>query len=729
MTSYEDLAKLTREQKYDILTKDFLERDGDTFVRIRQTDRLGWEDTLPKDSPYSAMILNPKSDRELYKNAMNLARQMIVAMDTPFKVNVYIDSDMNCTDSHSVFVATKVFDDPDLTLGQKLDTFLGATIHEGSHLLYTDWETVKNSKHGNRVLHDLQNILEDEMIERRLGEHKPGLANFLKATKYYYFGKYSKQVDTARLNDATRLVNAILALVRYPASLTPKDIEDFSDELIIAREILTPYPENTEQCNAKALEIYGLLKKFMQKQEEEQEQEESEQKQNGKGKGEGQSNQSKGSGQSGSDGEEQDEDEDEGEGESSENGQSQKGSKQGKGKGKGKSKDSDESGSDNGGQEEGQDENGEDQSEGTDEGSDGEEQDEDEDEGEDKSSGKKKSGRNSNQSEGNDSGTGKQEPSDKDVENALDAILKAIEDNLSKDPTEPGKNGLDKDDMADATKRDRRKIAKECDGQLEIGDTPNVILLKKDPNRRRYEESYRRINKYIPATATILRQKATSYEYNLSGLRNGRLDTNKLAEARQGVQTVYMQKGRVNCDKTNLVLLIDESGSMHGLRSMMAMDTAVLISEAMKSIPIVNTYIYGYTENRDTVLFPYKEEGKPFDKYTLGSVDSYSNTPTSEAIRECVSRVRKRSKEQTLLFVISDGCANTGEGPVRQEVEKAKNSGFTTIGISISSALSEARLKAMYDHYIVVNDISTLARDLGIVIKKQILNKTKRRSI
>ena len=36
-----DISNLTPEEKLDLLTKDFLERDGDHFVRIRKEGRLG----------------------------------------------------------------------------------------------------------------------------------------------------------------------------------------------------------------------------------------------------------------------------------------------------------------------------------------------------------------------------------------------------------------------------------------------------------------------------------------------------------------------------------------------------------------------------------------------------------------------------------------------------------------------------------------------------------------
>ena len=254
---------MTREERARLLERDFLDRDGETYVRIRKEGRIGWEDSLPKGAAYSSAIMSPKSDKELLTNATRLARQMITAMDTPYRVNVYIDSNKSLTDSRSVFVATEVFDDGDLTLGQKLDTFLGLAIHEGSHLLYTDFEEL--DKKADKLTRLIQNILEDEMIERKLGERKPGLANFLTAAKYYHFGRYErrKEEENVPSDPIARLFNAILATVRYPSALTEEMRDEFGAELLEIRDILTPYPERTADTMEKAKEILEVMRRFM----------------------------------------------------------------------------------------------------------------------------------------------------------------------------------------------------------------------------------------------------------------------------------------------------------------------------------------------------------------------------------------------------------------------------------------------------------------------------------
>ena len=196
------METMTASQKMEVLTKDFLERDGDHFVRIRKSGRLGWESTLPEDGAYSEFMLHPDTQEDLIKNAYKVASDMITVMDAPFKVNIAITPDNSCTDAQTVWVATKVFDDPDLSTGKKLDTFVGLAVHEGCHLLYTKFE--EGRKCSNQIVHSLQNIIEDERIERECGESKPGLANFLKASKYYYFDKYREDMQKAgQMRDST----------------------------------------------------------------------------------------------------------------------------------------------------------------------------------------------------------------------------------------------------------------------------------------------------------------------------------------------------------------------------------------------------------------------------------------------------------------------------------------------------------------------------------------------
>ena len=607
---------MTREERSRLLERDFLDRDGETYVRIRKEGRIGWEDSLPKGAAYSAAIMSPRSDRELLTNATRLARQMITAMDTPYRVNVYIDSDRSLTDSRSVFVATEVFDDGDLTLGEKLDTFLGLAIHEGSHLLYTDFGAL--DKKADKLTHMIQNILEDEMIERKLGERKPGLANFLTAAKYYHFGRYERR----------------------------KEEENVPSDPVARREIL----EIMRRFMAESKERQGQVGKDGQRQP-------GEDRQSGGNRSGGQGSEDNGS--PGSGGETPDEEKD-----------LRTGSPGG--------------------------------------------------EGHDTSGSPVSSGEDSKTSGGDG-------PTPGEMEKALEGILKAASE-LTGDPAGEGVNPLRSEDMASAAKARGHLLARECDGELETGQTPGTVIIRQEPDPGKYNESLSRVRRHIPSIAAALRLNNDDYRYSVTGLRSGLLDTNRLAEARQGVQTVHMRKGRMSSDRTGIALVIDESGSMRGTRETLARDTAVLVNEAVGNIPGVTLHIYGYSSGGNGAeLYPYREGAAPDNKYRLGAITSRGCTPTAQAILEAAARVRARGNgDKTVMLVISDGNADTGPRPVREAVDGIRRMNIEVIGVSVSSDLDQERLGRMYDNWIMMDDLPDLASRLARTVKEAIIRNSVR---
>lgn len=254
---------MTKEEKKRVLGTDLLDRDQTTFVHIRRTGRLGWESMIPEGGNYSDVLTDGAPTSDLIRQAYRMAGHLLVAMDTPYRVTVRLSPDSSCTDSKVVYVATKVFDDADLSVGQKLDTFLGLAIHEGCHLRWTDFGTAAPE---NRNVASLRNIIEDERIERLCGEEMPGYANFLVATKYYYFDRYSR--ESAGTGDplpaGARLLNAVLAMVRYPRSIVEADLDEFADVLYDVREVLLDWPSSTAGSHEAAEKIYEILRSWFE---------------------------------------------------------------------------------------------------------------------------------------------------------------------------------------------------------------------------------------------------------------------------------------------------------------------------------------------------------------------------------------------------------------------------------------------------------------------------------
>ena len=171
----------------------------------------------------------------------------------------------------------------------------------------------------------------------------------------------------------------------------------------------------------------------------------------------------------------------------------------------------------------------------------------------------------------------------------------------------------------------------------------------------------------IPAISKIMKGHCREYKLVHRSMRSGVLDTNKLAEAFQGVPTVYLREGEVKTDKVAVCVLIDESGSMSGSRIYAARDTAVLINEAMGQVPNVELFIYGHSGDMKrpyaTEMYVYREK-EYAPKFALGSVIARSQNRDGVAILEVAKRVRRQTKNPVLFFILSDGipCAGSYGG-------------------------------------------------------------------
>lgn len=652
--------KATGKELIEKLSKDWLERDGDSFVKIRTKGRLGWEGSLKEGTPYSSYLLESPSMEELIKRAYALARNTISAMDIPSKVTVRLGGGGSCTEGRNVYVATDYFDDDALATGEKLDIFLGLTAHEGSHLLYTEFPMMKKAAGVHPLCAKLLNIIEDERIERNLGEDKPGLANYLKAVKRHYFGRYSGMTEgSEEASPLQKILNCILGLIRYPRLLREEEMVEFGELLLKVEKILTPYPDSTASAERAAEKIFELIIKEYGR-------------------------------ESGS------EKEDSGEGKASPE-ESEK-----------ESPSPEES---------------DDSTDGNDAGESGEGTDSESDSGEE-----------------NAKDTGEDRPSErsreenvKAMESDLEKIADALEE-VAGGPVQPdieGCSSLRRDRMADAVSTDRELLAKICEGEVETGSSKDVIFTRQKEYRDGYMSALEEVKQYVPAVRKVVKGRCVEYSLTHLGMRSGVLDTGKLAEAVQGVPTVYKRQGEVRSDRACVCMLVDESGSMyrHG-RMLAARKTAVLLNEALSSIPNIELFIYGHTADCErsgvTELNIYREKGYA-PKYALGSLEPRSNNRDGLAILETALRVRKQTKEEVLMFIISDGepaaenyFGMRAIGHTKECVEKAEAMGFRIVQICINASYDPA---LMFRHFIKMENLGTLARDLGREIAKALSSK------
>ena len=618
MTTKIDTSKVLTDKYIDELMDDWFERDGETFTKIRKKGRIGWEETLEEGEAYSAYLLEAPTQEDLIKRAYTLAKETLVVMDPPFKVGVKITTgDSSGTDGRVVSISTKMFDDPELSVGEKLDAFLGTTVHEGCHLLYTDLSWLK--KITNKVIFRIWNIIEDERIEQLCGEHKPGLANFLEKSKYYWFDQYyldyiipMEKEHPEKITPFIRIMNCFLHIIRYPKYLNEDEVVEFGHYLIEVKKVILPYPITTEQAVKAAYRVFDIIRDFYEKEERERAEAE---------------------------------------------------------------------------------------------------------------------------------GTGESEA--EIMEKALKKLMEdgeAADGGLSKiagvpvsvPVSEGGGGGLKGEDLAGAVGGDHELLGEICEGRVEVGSAEDSFFSKEPDNQRMYIESVSRIKPYVPAIAKIMKGHCKGYKLIHRSMRSGVLDTNKLAEAYQGVSTVYMREGEVKTDKVAVCVLIDESGSMGGDRIRAARDTAILINEAIGQVPNVELFIYGHSGDMkrpfSTEIYVYKEKGYN-PRFSLGSCRARSQNRDGIAILETAKRVRKQTKNPVLFFILSDGapCAGAYGGSsamdhVRSCVTKTEQLGFNVIQVCINHSYDPGK---MFRNYVILENMGTLAIELGKAIKKATMTAAK----
>lgn len=641
---------------------DWFGRKGKNYISTyKGSTRLGWDTKV--SGSYSSFFAPDLNKRKLLRDSYRHACDIRGIMDIPrnIRIQLNVDTETSCTDGKTVIVSTKVYDDNKIDNNVKLDVFLGTTIHEFSHILYTDMAEIRKNR-PNKFLFNLFNTIEDERIEYNTTQNYPGYANFIGQAKYYYFDLLYKKAE--KQDDLMDVLQNILYIVRYPARVDTKVIYRHQVLFDKIKKVLCDFGNNSKEAYDKAEKIYKLLLdyfKFPPPPPEEQQEGDEEQDQSDSSEGQSDS----GEGQEGSDG--------------SSDPQNSKQSSQ--------------------------------------------KQDSKDNEGSDKNS-KTQSSPKSGSDEGS-AGKKKQEPIKAYTQEEIKQAAEKLAEQMRRLIT--SNTSLNSNEIKDEW--DSKEIADEC---KQIKD--DVFIVKQEDYERCYKADFDTVKQHINGLVNTFSKFFVEQEYRLTGMRRGVLDTNKLAEAYQAVETVYSNKFKRTTPGLDVCVLIDESGSMSGTNIASARKCAILLNEVFLRLKQCDFYVYGHTaDNRhmgEVTINVYRDHWNR-NRYALGKVESYSNNKDSVAIEETYKMVRKQTSKPLLMFVISDGAPNAyglrGQ-PAVEEVKKVVNrieSNGDTLVCQIAIE-SHFRPQDMFNHYVVMTDMNTFPSDLSGYVMNTLISKLKR---
>lgn len=641
---------------------DWFGRKGKNYTSTyKGSTRLGWDTKV--SGSYSSFFAPDLNKRKLLRDSYRHACDIRDIMDIPrsIRIQLNVDAETSCTDGKTVIVSTKVYDDNKIDNNVKLDVFLGTTIHEFSHILYTDMAEIRKNR-PNKFLFNLFNTIEDERIEYNTTQNYPGYANFIGQAKYYYFDLLYKKAE--KQDDLMDVLQNILYIVRYPARVDTKVIYRHQVLFDKIKKVLCDFGNNSKEAYDKAEKIYKLLLdyfKFPPPPPEEQQEGDEEQDQSDSSEGQSDS----GEGQEGSDG--------------SSDPQNSKQSSQ--------------------------------------------KQDSKDNEGSDKNS-KTQSSPKSGSDEGS-AGKKKQEPIKAYTQEEIKQAAEKLAEQMRRLIT--SNTSLNSNEIKDEW--DSKEIADEC---KQIKD--DVFIVKQEDYERRYKADFDTVKQHINGLVNTFSKFFVEQEYRLTGMRRGVLDTNKLAEAYQAVETVYSNKFKRTTPGLDVCVLIDESGSMSGTNIASARKCAILLNEVFLRLKQCDFYVYGHTaDNRhmgEVTINVYRDHWNR-NRYALGKVESYFSNKDSVAIEETYKMVRKQTSKPLLMFVISDGAPNAyglrGQ-PAVEEVKKVVNrieSNGDTLVCQIAIE-SHFRPQDMFNHYVVMTNMNTFPSDLSGYVMNTLISKLKR---
>lgn len=312
----------------------------------------------------------------------------------------------------------------------------------------------------------------------------------------------------------------------------------------------------------------------------------------------------------------------------------------------------------------------------------------------------------------------KPKPTLKDFESTSEEFMEKLLDSMAETKEQDS-------DTFDSFKAEMKR-EEESGSTGKIDADTSFIIAKDSPIA--YDAASKAVNHTKASViAKLLKRKNRDYKFSLKSMRSGRLDTDKLAEARQGVQTIYERMGSIKTNKLCVTILVDESGSMCGDKIQKAREAAIFLKEAMETVPDVELFVYGHSADqrsyKSTEIYVYKEPGTFVPPKAMGSLSARSQNRDGVAIIATAKRVRSKTQNQGVFIVISDGspsACNYGGSSAANHVKRmaieTEKMGFQVIQVTIGGYHS----KDMFKNVIQMNDMSKFPTEFTNFLKTKI---------
>ena len=221
------------------------------------------------------------------------------------------------------------------------------------------------------------------------------------------------------------------------------------------------------------------------------------------------------------------------------------------------------------------------------------------------------------------------------VNNKINELKECIEDDKNKE-------SLINRDITESS------ISKTIKGRIVVTD------------KQKYDEIVSNIKRQIfKLSKDVIVNKPKEKLLIINNMRNGLLNTSKIAEAYQGIEYVY-DKNIIKKDYTDklakyaLVIIIDESGSME-LAHEITQTISVLFYEAFKNEKEIEVFVFGHGDRVNVYI------DKNFkNKYVLACTNKQNNQDEVASYKKIMNHVHSQTKLNAVVISLTDSyyCFN-----------------------------------------------------------------------
>ena len=232
--------------------------------------------------------------------------------------------------------------------------------------------------------------------------------------------------------------------------------------------------------------------------------------------------------------------------------------------------------------------------------------------------------------------------------------------------------------------------------------------------------------------------QAQTKKSTIRGLEEGKLDSQRLFLPATGSNLIFKDQSTKFLPETAIELMIDMSGSMN---ANLARTSAIILAEALSSIPQIKLSISGFTTNRNSNnqfgfnippnsgrqvgmdILQFKDFSEPYSKCKskLGAITNSGNTPLGDAYGKALEHIIQRPENRKIIFLITDGNPEFPQGKnhsdylLMKKIHKtAKRFKIQTLGLGIDNC---EFLSNYFDQSINITKITDLPQNLLKALK------------